>query len=144
MKIAVVTEDGLTISRHFGRAAYYQVITLENWEIVQRELIPKPAHGSHHPHDHHHDHEHGQEHLSPGASGEAGHGFGLEAHNTHLRMSDPIADCEALLSRGMGSGAYQSLEQRGIRPIVTDIENIDEAALAYANGKIINHLERLH
>jgi predicted Fe-Mo cluster-binding NifX family protein len=59
-------------------------------------------------------------------------------------MAESIADCEAVLCRGMGMGAYQSMQVLGIRPVVTDIETIDEAALAYNRGNIIDHPERLH
>jgi len=44
----------------------------------------------------------------------------------------------------MGMGAYQSMKTRNIRPLVTDIANIDEAVMAYANGQIIDHIEKLH
>jgi predicted Fe-Mo cluster-binding NifX family protein len=36
MKIAAVTEDGITISRHFGRPPIHLVITVENSSIVGR------------------------------------------------------------------------------------------------------------
>lgn len=49
-----------------------------------------------------------------------------------------------LLARGMGAGAYQSMEQAGIRPIVTDISTIDDAVRAYLSGEILDHTERLH
>jgi predicted Fe-Mo cluster-binding NifX family protein len=29
VKIAAVTDDGINISQHFGRAAYYWVVTIE-------------------------------------------------------------------------------------------------------------------
>jgi predicted Fe-Mo cluster-binding NifX family protein len=44
----------------------------------------------------------------------------------------------------MGAGAYQSLAQAGIRPILTDIATIDEAVQAYLAGNIVDHTERLH
>jgi len=44
----------------------------------------------------------------------------------------------------MGMGAYQSMQVRGIRPMVTDIADIDEAVLAYVAGKIVDHTEKLH
>jgi predicted Fe-Mo cluster-binding NifX family protein len=59
-------------------------------------------------------------------------------------MSDVIADCEALLCRGMGMGAYQSMQTRGIRPVVTDIAVIDEAVMAYIEGSIVDQVDRLH
>ncbi len=41
-------------------------------------------------------------------------------------------------------GAYENMRSRNIRPVVTDIANIDEAVLAYANGQIVDHVENLH
>jgi predicted Fe-Mo cluster-binding NifX family protein len=59
-------------------------------------------------------------------------------------MAEAIADCEAVLSGGMGYGAYQSMQARGIRPVVTDLTSIDEAVLAYASGTIVDRSDRLH
>jgi predicted Fe-Mo cluster-binding NifX family protein len=59
-------------------------------------------------------------------------------------MSEAIADCEALLCGGMGMGAYQSLLKRGIKPVVTDIQDIDQAVMAYVEGKIVDRVDRLH
>lgn len=42
MKIAVIADDKKTISRHFGRVIYYAVLTIENGEILQREVREKP------------------------------------------------------------------------------------------------------
>ena len=50
----------------------------------------------------------------------------------------------AVLARGMGAGAYESMKQAGINPIVTDIAGIDEAVSAYLAGQITDHTERLH
>jgi predicted Fe-Mo cluster-binding NifX family protein len=59
-------------------------------------------------------------------------------------MAAAIADCDVLLARGMGTGAYYSMEQAGIRPVVTDIAKIDEAIHAFVPGDIVDHIERLH
>jgi predicted Fe-Mo cluster-binding NifX family protein len=132
MKIAAITDDGKTISLHFGRAPYYLVLTIEDGQITSRELRQKLGHNqfTSQPHE-------AEQH-------EPGHGMDSASHDKHLQMSDSIADCEALLCRGMGMGAYQSMQVRGIRPLVTDIEIIDEAALAYAAGNIVDHTEKLH
>lgn len=37
MKIGLISEDGVTISQHFGRAPYYLVLTVENGSIVSKE-----------------------------------------------------------------------------------------------------------
>jgi predicted Fe-Mo cluster-binding NifX family protein len=31
MKLAIITDDGYSISKHFGRAAYYQVLTINTF-----------------------------------------------------------------------------------------------------------------
>jgi predicted Fe-Mo cluster-binding NifX family protein len=133
MKIAAITDDGKTISQHFGRATQYLVATIEDGKIVRRELRPKPGHNQFAGETHHHDEHHHQ-----------AHGMDASSHDKHLRMSDAIADCEALLCRGMGRGAYESMQQRGIRPVVTDITSIEVALMAYVDGSIIDHTERLH
>ena len=132
MKIAVITDDGTTISQHFGRAPYYLVATVENGQIVKRELRNKLGH-AHFVNQPHADEQPGQP-----------HGMDPASHNKHLQMAEAIADCEALLCRGMGMGAYQSMQARGIRPVVTDIAVIDEAVMAYVEGNIVDQVERLH
>ncbi len=131
MKIALITDDGQTISQHFGRASYYLVLTAENGQIVSRETRAKLNH-SHFAHELHEE-AHGQP-----------HGFSPAEQDRHVRMAQPIADCEAVLCGGMGAGAYQSLLASGIRPIVTDLLDIDEAARAYLERRIVDHIEKLH
>ena len=132
MKIAAITDDGKTISQHFGRARYYLVATVEDGQITNRELREKLGHA--------------QFANDPHAADVPGqpHGVDAASHNRHLLMAEAIKDCEALLCRGMGMGAYESMKAAGIRPVVTEVENFDEAVLAYARGQIVDHIERLH
>ena len=53
MKIAAVSEDGVTISQHFGRAPFYVVVTVEDGKIVSREQRDKlgHAHFANEPHE---------------------------------------------------------------------------------------------
>ena len=134
MKIAAVSEDGVTISQHFGRAPFYVVVTVKDGKIISREQRDKLGHA-------HFANEPAEE---AHGSDPRGHGFDPAAQNRHTRMAAAIADCQVLLARGMGAGAYQSMEQAGIRPIVTDLVNIDEAVQAYLAGSILDHTERLH
>ena len=133
MKIAVITDDGKFISQHFGRAIYYAVLTIENGQIVEREMREKLSHQ--HFVNEAHDHTHERTQL---------HGFDLASQSRHSQMSQTITDCEVLICRGMGAGAYESMKERGIRPIVTDVETVDDAALAYANKNLVDHVEKLH
>lgn len=123
MKIAIVTDDGRTISAHFGRAAYYAILTIENGQITARKMVEKPAHHHHHnePHD------------------KGGH----HSHDHHA-MLDPIADCQVAIARGMGQRMYDALQARGIHPILTEVHDIEAAAAAYINGTLANRPERLH
>jgi predicted Fe-Mo cluster-binding NifX family protein len=132
MKIAAITEDGNTISQHFGRAPHYLVVTVEEGHIVARELRDKlgHVHFASEPHD-------------PEPQG-VPHGTGPAAQDRHTRMAESIADCQALLCGGMGQGAYESMRARGIRPVVTDILSIDEAVMAYVEGRIVDQVGRLH
>jgi len=135
MRIAAVSDDGVTISQHFGRAPFYVVLTIENGLVTQRERREKMGHAqfagepqNEQAHD-----------ADP-----RGHGFDNAAQSRHARMASAIHDCDALLAGGMGAGAYESFMQAGIRPVVTDINSIDEAVHAYLEGCLTNHTEWLH
>jgi predicted Fe-Mo cluster-binding NifX family protein len=126
MKIAIVTDDHQTISAHFGRAQFYEVFTIESGKVTARETFIKDNHKvvtlgaqpeSHDEHQHQHDHN---------------------------AMIVPIADCNVLLTRGMGMGAHASLKEHGIQPIITDIHEIQAAVNAYIAGMLVDHPERLH
>ncbi len=131
MKIAVITDDGKTISQHFGRAPYYVVLSIEEGKIVNREMRDKLGHNQfsaigpeEHPHEQ--------------------HGLDEASHNKHAQMAGPIADCQALLCGGMGMGAYDSMRRLNIQPIVTDLNDIEAAVQAYIDGKLVDHTDKLH
>jgi predicted Fe-Mo cluster-binding NifX family protein len=132
MRIAVVTDDGKTVSRHFGRATYFMVAAVENGQIVAREMRQKVGHRkfANDPHEAAH---HGQY-----------HGTGPHAQTRHDQMLESIRDCDALICGGMGYGAYESVKQHGIRPIISDIDDVEQAVLACAEGRIVDHVDRLH
>jgi len=132
MKIAVITDDGKTISRHFGRAGYYQIVEIKNGEIINREMREKVGHS---------EFAH-REQRHYGSS--EGSGMDPASHSKHIRMAEKISDCSALICGGMGRGAYQSMETVGIKPLVTKIEDIDEAIDAYLKGNLKNYIEMLH
>jgi len=132
MKVAAITDDGKTISQHFGRAPYYLVLTIEEGKIVNREMREKMGH-NHFQNQAHAEEAHG-----------AGHGMDSASHNKHVSMAQAIADCKALLCGGMGMGAYESMRQLNIQPVVTDLSDIDAAVQAFIDGKLIDHTEMLH
>ena len=131
MKIAAITDDGMSISQHFGRAPYYAVLTIENDQIVSREMRDKLGHQQF-------VHEEGQ------LDDRGRHGFGPGSENRHAAMARAISDCDVLLCRGMGWGAFESMKQSGIETIVTDISNIEDAVQAYLDGTIVHGAGMLH
>lgn len=132
MKIAAISEDGITISQHFGRAALYVVITVEDGKIVNRETREKAGHHTFATQPH--------TELAPGER----HGYDTGSQTRHAGMAQTILDCQVLLAGGMGWGAYDSMASYNIEPVVTDVENIDEAVQLYLDGTLTNLMERLH
>jgi len=122
-RIAIVTEDGTTVSSHFGRARYYEVLTVENGRVVKRERREK---------------------LAPHSMAE---GHGLQRHHQggkHEPMLVPIRDCQIVVARGMGEGAYSHLTAGGYTTFLTDLHSIDEVANAIASGALHHDSRRVH
>ena len=132
MKIAAISEDGATISQHFGRAPFYVVITVEESKVISKETRDKAGHHTFSGHEH-----------AEKAPGER-HGYDAGAQARHAQMAQSIEDCQVLITGGMGWGAYESMKSRNINTIVTNVENIDEAVNLYIRGKLDNLMERLH
>ncbi|MGD9116375.1 MAG: NifB/NifX family molybdenum-iron cluster-binding protein [Dehalococcoidia bacterium] len=132
MKIAVISDDGTTVSQHFGRAPYYVVVTAEDGKVTGKETRDKMGHHSFGGHAH-----------AETAPGER-HGYSPGAESRHTQMMEAIKDCKILIAGGMGWGAYENLSSQGIEPIITDIEKIDEAVRLYLEGKLLNLRQRLH
>lgn len=132
MKIAAVSEDGNTISQHFGRAPFYIVVTVENNVIVSKEKRDKMGHAQ--------------------FGGET-HAGGEDPPRAWLRPDRSIAACQhggryrrlpGPAGTRDGAGAYESMRQAGIQPVVTEIASIDEAVRAYLDGMLVDHTEKLH
>jgi predicted Fe-Mo cluster-binding NifX family protein len=124
MKIAFITDDGKTISQHFGQAAHYMVLNIVDGKISGREMRDKLGHKDFPTEGHS---------LDPVAH-----------HDRHAQMADSIMDCQVLICGGMGTPAYQSMLQLNIKPIVTDISDIEAAAQAYLAGSLVDRTDRLH
>lgn len=125
-KIAFPTDDGEKISRHFGSAQYFQVVTLSDNGEATTELREKGGHG-HQDHDHHHEQGHGHDH---------GHG-----HGPKFAL---LTDCQVLIGAGMGQPAYQKLQDLGVTVFLTAEKFINDALAKYQNGTLDNDMRRVH
>ncbi|EFO81557.1 hypothetical protein OSCT_0573 [Oscillochloris trichoides DG-6] len=123
MKIALVSDNGTTISRHFGRARHYVVVTVEEGREVAREVRSKED-----CHSHGHDHSHDHSHSDP----------------RHDAILDAIRDCQVVIAGGMGAGMDQRLRSAGINAIRTQIPSIEIAIEKYLNGKLSDIVELVH
>jgi predicted Fe-Mo cluster-binding NifX family protein len=126
MKIVFVTDDHQTISAHFGRAQYYEIFTISAGQVTARETLARSF-----------------PQLVPVAGDHTADGAHQHQHD-HSAMLTPIADCQVLITRGMGNGAHLSLKAHGIQPIITDISEIQVALDAYLAGTLVDHPEKLH
>jgi predicted Fe-Mo cluster-binding NifX family protein len=132
VKIAAISDDETTISQHFGRAPFYVVVTIEDSQILSKEIRAKAGHHTFAAHEH--------PRMAPGER----HGYDTGSQTRHTTMAEAISDCQVLIAGGMGWGAYESMRSRNIETIITDVESIDEAVKLYIEGKLTNLMERLH
>jgi len=131
MKIAVITDDGKTISRHFGRASHYLVVEIAEGQVLKREMRDKIGHTHFVKEDKDVDHTQGS-------------GMDAASHRKHGSMAETIQDCEVLICGGMGRGAYQSMQSFGIKPYVTDHMVVEEALQAFLEDNLTDQTEKLH
>jgi predicted Fe-Mo cluster-binding NifX family protein len=132
VKVAVITDDGQTISQHFGRARFFLVATVEDGKLLTTELREKSGH-----HTFAQAEQPAHVHTGP-------HGFDPASQGRHAQMLAVIQDCQVVLAGGMGQGMYQGLQQAGIRPVMTEIQSIEEAVRAFVEGKLPEHPDRVH
>jgi predicted Fe-Mo cluster-binding NifX family protein len=130
MKIAIVSDDGVYISQHFGRAMMYVVATIENNKVLTKEQRPKVGH--HHA-------------ICSEDPSIPRHRFGYdpEAAAKHEIMAKSIEDCQMLIAGGMGAGAYEAMQNHHITTIVTDVNSINDALSRYLSGNLPHMPERI-
>lgn len=132
MKVAAISDDEVNISQHFGRAPFYVVITVAEGKIVAKETRSKAGHHTF------------AAHQPPKLADGERHGYDEGSRTRHESMAEAISDCQVVLAGGMGWGAYEAMQGYGMKPIVTDVKNIDEAVELYLAGRLPNLMERVH
>ena len=117
MRIAVASDDGVSIAGHFGRCAGFIIFDIDNG--ITRKLDYLSNTFGHHNHGEcDHQHEGGQ-------------------HHGHDAFADALQDCQAVLCGGMGRRAVMDLEARGIKAVITSQEIDAEGAVKlFAQGQL--------
>lgn len=118
MRVAVPTNDGTSISEHFGRSAAFLIFEIENGQITSREARPNAAQHSH-------------------AQGSCGDGSGRHEPHSHAGILSSLSGCDVVICAGMGSRAAEALKSGGITPVLVAVLGSAEAAVsAYLKGEL--------
>jgi predicted Fe-Mo cluster-binding NifX family protein len=129
MKIAAVSNDGTTINAHFGKARSFVILTVEDGRIVGEEMRQKDQCSQ------------GHDTMQTVAVGNAPASVSADPHAQAVAA---IADCDVVLSRGMGRGMYANLQRAGIRTVLTDVPDVQEAVAAFLAGTLTEKPELVH
>lgn len=117
MRVAVASEDGVSIAEHFGRCACFIIFDAEDGKVLRKDLRTNTS-TSHRQGNCHHGHHGDQPH-------------------SHAAVVQALQDCQAALCYGMGWGVADELAQNGIRPVIVDSPCSPEEAVAlYVQGKL--------
>jgi predicted Fe-Mo cluster-binding NifX family protein len=116
MKIAVASDDGVSISAHFGRCAGFVIFAAEGADIVKCDYRTNTF-------GHHQELDKGHEHG--------------ESHHSHEGFLSALNDCQVVICHGMGRRAVADLKANGIQVAIT-AEALDatSAAKLFAQGRL--------
>lgn len=116
MKIAVASDDGKTISSHFGRARGFVLMDVTNDIIKSEEYIFNDF---------------------------TGHARGLEGHDHQHDRHGPILNAlkeyNVVISHGMGRRIYMDLQEAGKQVFITPETNVRKAVELYTQGKLVDN-----
>jgi predicted Fe-Mo cluster-binding NifX family protein len=132
MKIAFVTDDGVAITQHFGRAGKYLVVEIEDGKELSRDLRDKLGHTHFRQAEKEHSHAENQAHNDPAD------------HSKHVQMMAAIEDCDVVVCGGMGRGAFQSIVSLGKEVFMTNTNDINGALKGYLAGELVNMSDLVH
>lgn len=114
MKVAIASDDQSTISAHFGRTRGFLIYEVEGQDISKPEFRLNTFTA----------HKHGE------------HGPGGGKHKAIL---EALADCQAVISRGMGQRIYNDLLSADIQPFIVTERSADAAIGKYMAGILRNN-----
>jgi predicted Fe-Mo cluster-binding NifX family protein len=118
MKIAVASNDGVSVSRHFGRTNRFSIYEVENDRILAEERRCDIRA------------------VCADGDCEAHHVYHNRVHD-YGHMIAALEDCRVIVCRGMGWRAAAALVRRGINPLVISGDiSPREAAEQYLAGTL--------
>ncbi len=118
MKIGVPTNDGVSISEHFGRSAAFLIYEIENGQIKAVEMRANGEHQSRLP-------------------GTCAHASGESGSHSHAGILAALDGCDAVICAGMGARAAEALREAKVRVIMAAAPGRGEdAVVAYLRGEL--------
>jgi len=118
-RIAIASDDGKTIAAHTGRCACLVVFEVAGGAARWVECRPNTFT----------DHARGQCTGDP-------HAARAPAHHSHAPLVNALADCCALVTRGLGRRLVDDLARVGIEVVVTSATRVEDAAADFAAGRL--------
>lgn len=117
-KVAVATQDGRKVGRHFGSAKEFHIFTIDAGEVVNEEVRSNAEPCSHH------------------EGGETGGCWDL--------VESLLYDVKVVICAGMGENAYVGILRRDILPLVTEEVPIERALQDYLRGELREDRDLVH
>jgi len=118
MKIAVASDDGVTISSHFGKTRGFVMYQTDGPSVTSRKYVENTFTGH-----------------ARGLSG-AGH-----AADRHGPILEALKDCKAVIAHGMGRRIYDDLRAADIEAFIVRETHADEALDLYLKKALTDHPE---
>jgi len=119
MKIAIASNDGNTISAHFGRTEGFVIFNIEDGQIKEKDYRKNDF---------------------------TGHARGLEgaSHSVdrHAPILEALKDCHTVIANGMGRRIYDDLSNAGIETFIVRETDTNQAINLYLENKLQDHPEK--
>ena len=119
MKVAVATDDEITIAEHFGRARGFNIYDVKDSIIRDKQFR---------------------------VNNFTGHALGLHkgghSPDHHKIILEALRDCAVVISRGMGQRIYNDLRGVGIQALIVDENNAETALQLFLENKLFDNSDK--
>lgn len=129
-KIAVATDDNLTVAGHVGRCRAFIVFETNGSKILNKEIRENNftnhrQQGRHsEEHYHHNEHHHNETHS-----------------HSHHNLIDGLHDCSSVIFTTGGWRLIEDLKDHNLTPILTNEKFAEDAVLKYLKGELSSNEE---
>lgn len=123
MRIAIPTNDMLTVSNHFGRSKGFMIYDIEENKITNKQYKINTFTG--HAKGQNKEHDHG-------------------SHNhSHEGIFTAIGNCDIVIAGGMGQRLYNDFKQKSIEVFVAQEKNIGKVIELFINDALETNTDKL-